>query len=198
MRREAMWAGVVLLLGVGAAVSGCRMERGEQGGGEAVKVATPFGGLQVKTDGAVQAGVGLAVYPGAQLVTKDPKDDSGAADVNLSFGKFQLRVKAFHYRSGDDPDKVEAFYRGELGRYGDVIACQGKRTVGTRVRTAEGLTCGKDETGDEAGGGGDLELKAGSEHHQHVVALHREGAGTKFVLLALDLPMLDGGAEAKE
>ncbi len=35
---------------------------------------------------------------------------------------------------------------------------------------------------------GKMELKAGSKLHQHIVAIDPEGNGTKFGLVALDLP----------
>ena len=201
VRREILAVGLLTIAAL--VLSGCRVERSGDDRGEDLKVATPFGGLQVKTDESVQASVGLPAYPGAQPVKKRG-DDNGAADVNLSFGRFQLRVKALSYRSGDDPEKVKAFYKQALGqRYGDVIECAGHRAVGQPARTNEGLTCeeGKDKHGSGNDLSGDLELKAGSEHHQHVVGIEREGAGTKFALLALDLPgglpTSDGGPEAK-
>jgi hypothetical protein len=129
------------------------------------------------------------VYPGAELVKKDK--NNGAADVNMSFGSFQLRVKAASYRTQDNPGQVKAFYSKALGRYGDVIECQNNKTVGTPTRTAEGLSCdnGKENhvyvNDDESG---KLELKAGSKQHQHIVAIDPEGNGTKFGLVMLDLP----------
>jgi hypothetical protein len=33
-----------------------------------------------------------------------------------------------------------------------------------------------------------LQLKAGSKQHQHIVAIDPDGNGTKFGLVALDLP----------
>jgi hypothetical protein len=182
-------------------VSGCRVESDKHGDSDNVKIATPFGGMQVKTnDAAVLEGIGLPGYPGADLVTK--KDNRGAADVNLSFGKFQLRVKALNYRSTDSPDKVSAFYRKALGRYGDVIECQNGKPVGSPTRTAEGLTCDNDKENhismqDEMPG--KTELKAGSKLHQHIIAIDPEDSGTKFALVALDLPghsgAEDGGSE---
>src|SRR6185437_11562804 len=100
-----------------------------QGGDDNVKIATPFGGMQVKTnDASVLDGMGLPAYPGAVLVKKDK--DHGAADVNMSFGSFRLRVKAASFRTPDSPDKVEAFYRKALAQYGDVIKCSNDRVVG--------------------------------------------------------------------
>ena len=85
-----------------ALMSGCRIESDKQNGNDNVKIATPFGGMTVKTnDDAVVEGLDLPVYPGAELVKKDK--NNGAADVNMSFGSFQLRVKAASYRTQDTP-----------------------------------------------------------------------------------------------
>jgi hypothetical protein len=173
-----------------ALMSGCRIESDKKNGNDNVKIATPFGGMTVKTnDAAVVDGLGLPVYPGAELVKKDK--NNGAADVNMSFGSFQLRVKAATYRTSDSPERVTAFYRKALGRYGDVIQCQNDRPVGAPTRTAEGLTCDNEKGNhvyvkdDESG---KMELKAGSKQHQHIAAINPEGNGTKFGLVALDLP----------
>jgi hypothetical protein len=181
---------VATIIAATALMSGCRIESDKHGDNDNVKIATPFGGMTVKTnDAAVVDGLGLPVYPGADLVKKDK--NNGAADVNMSFGSFQLRVKAASYRTTDSPDQVTAFYRKSLGRYGDVIQCQNDKPVGTPTRTAEGLTCDNNKDNhvyvndDESG---KLELKAGSKQHQHIVAIDPDGNGTKFGLVALDLP----------
>jgi len=182
---------VVALGAVMVMMSGCRIDSHKDGDNDNVKIATPFGGMQVKTnDAAVQEGMGLPVYPGAERVKKHDKD-SGSADVNLSFGGFQLRVKAASYRSTDSPDKLTAFYRQALGRYGDVIQCSNNKPVGTLTRTSEGLTCdnNKDKhVSVDEDLSGKMELKAGSKQHQHIVSIDPEGSGTKFGLVALDLP----------
>lgn len=170
-------------------VSGCRIDSHKQGDNDNVKIATPFGGMQVKTNQQVD-GIGLPVYPGAEIVKKKDKD-SGSADVNLSFGNFKLRVKAASYRSQDSPDKVGAFYREALKRYGDVIECSHDKPVGTPTRTKEGLGCNDDHDSHvkvSEDVSGKVELKAGSKQHQHIVAVEPEGSGTKFGLVALDLP----------
>jgi len=174
-----------------ALLAGCRVESDKHGDSDDVKIATPFGGMQVKTnDAVVVEGIGLPTYPGAQLVKKD-KDD-GSVDVNMSFGSFQLRVKAVSYRTGDSPEKVETFYRAGLKRFGDVIACRDNRVVGSPARTQEGLTCdnnnGNHYSVDDKPEKGALELKAGSQQHQHIVEIDAEGGGTKIGLVALDLP----------
>ena len=181
---------VATLIAATALISGCRIESDKRNGNDNVKIATPFGGMTVKTnDDAVVEGLGLPVYPGAQLVKKDK--NNGAADVNMSFGSFQLRVKAASYRTQDSPEQVTAFYRKALGRYGDVIECQNNKPVGTPTRTDEGLTCDNEKENHIAVNedmSGKMELKAGSKQHQHIVAIDPDGSGTKMGLVALDLP----------
>jgi hypothetical protein len=190
--RRTMAATTLLTLTLALAPTlGCRIESDKKGNNDNVKIATPFGGMSVKTnDAAVLEGMGLPPYPGAELVKKKDKDN-GAADVNLSFGSFQLRVKAASYRTNDAPDQVAAFYRKALGRYGDVIQCASNKPVGTPTRTAEGLTCDNDKPSNvkvDKDMSGKFEFKAGSKVHQHIVAINPEGNGTKFGLVALDLP----------
>lgn len=170
-------------------VAGCRVESSKQGGNDNVRIATPFGGMQVKTnDASVLQGMGLPAYPGATLLKKD--NDHGAADVNMNFGSFHLRVKAASYQTPDSPDKVEAFYRKALAAYGDVIKCSNDKPVGEPTQTAEGLTCDNDhkhvQIDDDMSR--KMELKAGSKQHQHIVAIDADGSGTRLGLVALDLP----------
>ena len=182
-------AAVVSVIWAAGLMSGCRIESDKKDGNDNVKIATPFGGMTVKTNDDAVEGLGLPVYPGAELVKKDK--NNGAADVNMSFGSFQLRVKAASYKTTDSPDQVTAFYRKALGRYGDVIQCQHDKPVGSPAQTPEGLTCDNDDknhvsVSDDMSG--KMQLKAGSKQHQHIVAIDPEGNGTKFGLVALDLP----------
>jgi hypothetical protein len=190
----------MVLLASTLALTGCTMEQKGSSGNEDVKIETPLGGLKVKTNEAVVAAeTGLPVYPGATVVKKDK--DNGAADIDMSFGSFHLRVKAVSYRTPDAPDKVMAFYRKGLARFGDVIECRDNRPVGTPSKTSEGLTCDHDEkshvTISNAPEHADVELKAGGKVHQHIVAIEKESGGTKFGLVALDLPS-DEPKEGKE
>lgn len=189
-------AAACLLLAAG--ISGCRVQvdKGPNGEDKKVQVDTPFGGIHVNTDQTTAADLGLPIYPGAQVVEGKDKDKS--ADVHMGFGDWELRVKVVHYNAPDDQDKVVAFYKKALTRYGDVITCQGKTPVGTPTETSEGLTCADDKDNtttvqvdrDDYGSGSDsLELKAGSKRHQHIVGFESSAAGqSRFVLVALDLP----------
>jgi hypothetical protein len=56
----------------------------------------------------------------------------------------------------------------------------------------EGLTCDNEVknhvTLSNHPGKGNLQLKAGSKQHQHIVEIESDGGGTKMGLVALDLP----------
>ena len=172
-------------------LGGCRVDSHKDKGNDNVNISTPFGGMTLKTNDKVSAdSTGLPAYPGAELVKNERNHD--AADVNMSFGSFQLRVKAMTFRTPDEQDKVETFYRTGLHRFGDVVKCNGNNTIGTPTHTAEGLTCETEKQSHvyvlDTSGSEKIQLKAGSKQHQHIVAMEQDGAGTKFTLVAVDLP----------
>lgn len=170
-------------------ISGCRIQvdKSKDGEDKNVKIDTPMGGLHVKTNDLSAADVGLPAYPGAQVVPDH--DNDKAADIHLGFGKWQLRVKVVNYQTPDSQDKVLAFYRKALGRYGDVIECDHDTPVGTPATTREGLTCGEHSKNVHVDEGDDLSLRAGSKHHQHLVGFKNgSSANTRFALVELELP----------
>jgi hypothetical protein len=187
----------VLAVGLAASLSlaGCfrvHVDKDANGKEKTVQVDTPFGGVHVNTDQTSAADLGLPLYPGAELVTDDDKHKS--ADVHLGFGEWQLRVKAVSYATPDSQDKVVAFYKKALTRFGDVITCNGNSPVGTPAVTHEGLNCeDNDKNGkvklDSNDFRQDFQLKAGSKRHQHIVGFEDPKNGkTHFALVALDLP----------
>ncbi|MFZ0304648.1 MAG: hypothetical protein WAL75_18295 [Terracidiphilus sp.] len=199
----------LMVLGLVAFATGCRVhvEKGANGEDKNVQVDTPFGGVHVNTDQTTAADLGLPVYPGAQVVADSDKDKS--ADIRMGFGEWQMRIKVVNYSTPDSEDKVSAFYKKALTRYGDVIACQDKAAVGEPTKTSEGLTCddkhgGNIQVNDHGSsygyhsGTNGFELKAGSERHQHVVGFQSSAPGqTRFALVALDLPAgTDGSGKA--
>jgi hypothetical protein len=176
-------------------LSGCHVSSHKNGDSDNVNIGTPFGSMQVKTnDNVATSGLGITPYPGAQIVKKGSDHDSGAADVNMNFGSFHLGVKAVAYTTPDSPEKVLAFYKKDLGRYGVVLQCEGKRTIGEPTRTAEGLTCNSDESVHSGDANWDsdaltkTELRTGSKLHQHIVAVETKDGATKVGMVALDLP----------
>jgi hypothetical protein len=176
-------------------VVGCsiNVDKGKNGEDKKVKIDTPLGNIHVNAD-KPPTNLGIALYPGA--VAKPDHDGDKDADVQLGFGEWKMRVQVAHFNTGDDRDKVLAYYRKSLSRYGDVIECRDDQPIGSPERTSEGLTCSEREkdhhvnmnTGDHG-----LTLRAGSKRHQHIVAFDKDDADsasgpTKFTLIALDLP----------
>jgi hypothetical protein len=168
------------------------VDKGANGRDKRVKIDTPLGGIHVNTDQAAAANPGLPVYPGATVVPD--KDGDKAADIHMGFGPWQLRVKVVTYSTPDGQNRVLSFYRNSLGGPKSVVECQGHTAVGNPTRTPQGLTCsddGEHETvhADDS----DLMLKAGSKHHQQLLAIEnastQPAAGpTKFTTILLDLP----------
>lgn len=188
------------------ALTGCfsvKVDKDANGKEKTVQVETPFGGVHVNTDQTTASDLGLPVYPGAVPVTDDDKHKS--ADVHLGFGDWQLRIKAVSYSTSDSRDKVVAFYKKALARYGDVITCQGDTPVGTPTVTGDGLTCddkGKNNNNvkfDDNDFRQDFQLKVGSKRHQHIVGFEDPKNGkTRIALVALDLPAnMDGDGKSE-
>ncbi len=183
-------------------LSGCRVVEHKDGNKDNVDISTPFGGMHVKTNNSGDtSAIGLTAYPGAVPVKEDHDSDTNSANVDMSFGGFHLGVRAAGFQTPDQPDKVLAFYRKDLTRYGDVIECENDKPVGTPTRTSQGLTCDSeghtkfkahgDLNGihiDNGTSSSDLELRAGSGQHQHIVGIKANNGGTKIGLVALDLP----------
>ncbi len=195
-------AGLIACLALAAGMAGCRVhvDKDANGREKNVQVDTPFGGIHVNTDQTTAADLGLPAYPGAQIVSD--KDNDKSADIHMGFGEWELRVKVVNYSTSDSQDKVLAFYKKALGRYGDVLTCQDNAPVGTPTATSEGLTCAEDkhanvQVNDHGQNFGyhsnknGFELKAGSERHQHIVGFEDSSAGqTCFALVAVDLPFI--------
>jgi hypothetical protein len=188
MRETAFWLsllGVILACATGCSV---QVDKSHDGESDHVKIATPFGGISVNKGEPSPEELGLPAYPGAAL--DQGSDGNKSARVDLGFGDWKLRVKIGHYATSDSRDQVLAFYRKALSEYGTVIECAGNKAVAEPVATGEGLRCDSDDhSSTQAHVHGDLQLKAGSPRHQHIVALDRGGGSVNhFSLIALDLP----------
>lgn len=177
-------------------LAGCHVSSNKNGKNDDVDLKSPFGSMHIKTDDNVDtAAIGLSVYPGSTAWKDDDNEgknrDGHSADINMSFGDFHLGVKATAFRSTDSTDKILAFYRKDMARYGDVIECQGTTAIGKPTRTALGLTCNNDENDHgriEIGEAGKLELRAGSMQHMHLVEVVPKDGAQKIGLVAIELP----------
>lgn len=204
-RRSAAWLARTTALLVGTCllwVCGCSVQDRKNGKAENVQLHTPIGSLDVRTDALHGPDVGLPPYPGA-VETGNHGDDSGSADIHMSFGSWRLNVKAIEYHSDDPEDKVIAFYKKAMGEYGDVLTCKDKIAVGQPSKTREGLTCANDHEYDvklridtsknpglsvSSGVHGHVKLLAGSPDNQHIVEFSPASTGTRFSIVVVQLP----------
>ena len=188
---------IAALVAASLACTGCTVEKThDANGAEHVKIATPFGGLKVraKDSAATAADIGLPQYPGAVPV-KDG-DKGGSANVDMGFGNFRMTIKVASFATDDPQDKIVAFYKKALATYGDVIICEKKQAIGKPDRTSEGLTCQDSDHGhaEDVNIDDGITVKAGSKHHQRLVAVENESAAgkrTKFAMVELELPNTD-------
>jgi hypothetical protein len=156
------------------------VKKEQDGQDKQVDVRTPLGGIHVSKE-ASATDVGLVVYPGAHLKTKDSDGDDKSANVNISAFGFGLKVVALEYQSDDAPSKVLSFYRDQLKKYGTVLECHTEHfDLDTDVRDShEGsheLTC-------SGSSGSNVELKVGTKENQHIVAVRPDGKGSSFSLV---------------
>ena len=182
--------------------SGCSVRDRKNGETENVHLHTPIGGFDVRTNAIHGADLGLPVYPGA-VESGQHGDDSGSADIHMSFGEWHLHVKAIEYRSSDPEDKVVAFYKSAMDQYGDVLTCKDRTPIGQPTQTRQGLTCANDHEYDVTMNldasrkhvqvatpqiSGSVKLLAGSPQNQHIVEISPASNGTKFSVVEVQLP----------
>jgi hypothetical protein len=184
-------------------LTGCHVTENDHGNTKNVDIGTPFGSMKVNTDHSTDtSAIGIASYPGATPIDDKSDDNSNNANISMNFGPFHLGVKAADFQTSDSQDKVIAFYRKDLdSRYGGSLECRGHSAVGSVDHLSNGLTCNDSgdhiKTGQEHHAGinintgdssTDIELRAGSPQHLHIVGVEGHDGGTKISLVALDLP----------
>jgi hypothetical protein len=124
--------------------------------------------------------VGLPIYPGAKP-HKDPSDDSPAAQLGLWGGAFGFKLVVLKLESADAPEKVAAFYRKALAKYGPVLDCGNPPAAPAGKDNAAKLSCGDDKPDP----GGQL-FKSGTKEKQHLVSIKPLATGANFQLLYVE------------
>ena len=164
------------------ALAGCSVSTHEKDGKKHdVDIKTPFGSLSVKEGATNVRDTGMALYPGARE-RKDPGEDNHSANVNFSSSMLGVKVVAMKFESDDSSDKVLAFYRKEMGKYGKVVDCTGggfNMNFHHRDKDAE-VTCEGHVAGDR-----DYRevLKVGTENNQRIMAVKPRSSGSEFTLV---------------
>ena len=164
-------------------VSACKVHVDEkkEGKNKNVDITTPFGDLKVRNE-ADARDTGLPVFPNSHEKPGDNSDDSKSANVNLSFGKFGLRVAVATYETDAAPSQVLSYYKNEVGKYGKVLECKGGSIGNVQIDK------GKDDDDEELhcdshGDSNVTELKVGKKGLQRIVAIKPSGKGTEFSLV---------------
>ena len=174
------FSGVVAIAAAILLLSACsvNVRKDQNGQDKQVDIRSPLGGIHVGK-GVNPDDVGIAVYPGATLKEKENGEDK-SANVNLSGFGYRLKVVALEYESKDSADKLVAFYKDQLKKYGSVLVCHtASMNVNAGIRKhddSKELTC-------ESDGGHNVELKVGTRDDQHIVAIESSGSGSNFSLV---------------
>ena len=157
---------------------------GDDSQDRSLDIKSSVGDVHVGNDGDVRE-TGLPAYPGARLRKHD--DNRNSANLALFTSAFGFKLVVVNYDSNDAPSKVITYYRGKLKKYGKVLECHTSKHGGDVSAHADNddsekskeLTCDRDNTGNV------IELKAGTEDNQHIVAIEpaESGAGSTFAIV---------------
>lgn len=124
--------------------------------------------------------VGLPLYPGSRR-HKDDSDDSAAVQLGAWGGSSGFKLVVLKMESDDAPEKVAAFYRKALSKYGKVLNCSDSGTAAEKDKPSNGLDCDSDhaETGETL-------LKSGTKEMQHVASVKTNGSGSLYDLVYVE------------
>ena len=188
MRIQNANSGLVLTLAFAAllALPACsiNVKKDKTGEDKKVDIETPVGGIHVSKDADVRD-TGLPVYPGARVKEKTESGEEKSTNVNISSGLFGLKVVAIEYQSDDPQEKVIAYYKDQLKKYGNVLECHTNKHGGdiNVEKTTHDSDGSKDVKCDGDNHGSTVELKVGTEDNQHVVAVEPRDKGCDFALV---------------
>ena len=129
--------------------------------------------------------VGLPIYPGARP-HKEKDNDSESAKMGLWGGSFAFKLAVVKLESNDSPQKIAAFYKKALAKYGTVLDCGAASSQTSEKDESESskkLTCEDDKPKP-----GEMLFKAGTKEKQHLVGIEPNGAGSVFQLVYVESP----------
>ena len=132
--------------------------------------------------------VGLPIYPGARP-HKEKADDSTSAKFGLWVSTFAFKLAVVKLESNDPPEKIAAFYKRALARYGPVLDCSAassQASENVKDESSKKLTCEGDKPGP-----GKMTFKAGTKQKQHVVGIEPNGGATLLQLVYVESPDAD-------
>jgi hypothetical protein len=132
--------------------------------------------------------VGLPIYPGARP-HKDKDEDKPSAKFGLWGSTFAFKLAVVKLESNDSPQKVAAYYKKALAKYGTVLDCgaaSSQTSDKDESESSKKLTCEDDKSKP-----GEMEFKAGTKEKQHIVGIQPNGSGSLFQLVYVQSPDSD-------
>jgi len=169
-------------VGICAAVLAAPVAAQDQEKDKNLDVRSPMGDLHLGKDAdALKAG--LPVYPGAHPQNRENNDPVNLALSTESFG---MKLIVAKYETDDPAEKVLAFYRDKMKKYGKVLECHntGDKSDFNSDDDHDGSKVMKCE-GDNSGPV--RELKVGTEDNARIVAIEdpQNGKRTTFAVVYL-------------
>src|SRR5215470_15597840 len=162
-------------------LAGCSIHASKSGEGDKnkdVDIRTPFGSVSVHSGSTDTKDLGLPLYPGAHPAARHgDNDDNANVDVSSPWAGVKVVVRKFE--TDDSPEKVLDFYQKPMGKFGNVIQCNGGSSRGFHHHHEKDAPVSCDDSGHDY----EKELKVGTENNQHVVAVKPRGKGSEFTLV---------------
>jgi hypothetical protein len=125
--------------------------------------------------------IGLPIYPGSRK-HKDSSDDSASVQLGAWGGSSGFKLAVLKMDSDDAPEKVTAFYRKALSKYGKVLNCSDSgAAAAAKEKSANGLDC-QDDHADE----NETVLKAGTKEAKRIVSVKPNGSGSIYDLVYIE------------
>src|ERR1700689_1406252 len=124
--------------------------------------------------------VGLPMYPGSRR-HKDDSDDNSSLQLGAWGGSFGFRIAVVKMESDDAPDKIAAFYRKALSKYGKVLNCSNPEAAAQKDKSSNGLDCDSDHAEK-----GEIVLKSGTKEMQHIASVKANGSGSVYDLVFVE------------
>lgn len=145
-------------------------------------VQSNLGDLHMGKDANAQK-AGLPLYPGAHPQRDDNNDPLNFGILTESFG---MKLIVAKYESSDPPEKILAFYKDKMKKYGTVLECHhtgdnSNSDSNDDKDLSRPLKCEGDNSGPVR------ELKVGTEGNAHIVSVEPNdaGKGTTFAIVYL-------------
>jgi len=131
----------------------------------------------VASKNATPKEIGLPLYPGSRR-HKDDSDDSSSIQLGAWGGSSRFKLLVLKMDSDASADKVTAFYRKALSKYGKVLNCS---DPAEKNKSSDGLDCESDHADKD-----ETVLKSGKKDAKHIVSIKSNGSGSVYDLVYVE------------